>query len=163
MGSLTGSMLVVPGRSRSGPGRSQPRPTPPRPAPCSRRSPCPPRRSVLRAAGVATANAISAVAAVSDEHGGLVPRQVRWRRDGARRIVHGDRWWWGHAVELDLAHVRGERSDHLVDRDDASDLGGAMDREQEEIEITGYDADGNPIYGDRQIEVGDDGQGGDQR
>jgi hypothetical protein len=38
-----------------------------------------------------------------------------------------------------------------------------MDREQEEIEITGYDADGNPIYGDREITVGDQGEGGDKR
>lgn len=38
-----------------------------------------------------------------------------------------------------------------------------MDREQEEIEITGYDAEGNPIHGDRVIEVGDQGEGGDQR
>jgi hypothetical protein len=37
-----------------------------------------------------------------------------------------------------------------------------MDREKEE-EITGYDADGNPVYGDRTIEVGDRGEGGDQR
>ena len=38
-----------------------------------------------------------------------------------------------------------------------------MDREKDEQEITGYDANGNPIYGDRQVEVGDDGQGGDER
>jgi hypothetical protein len=30
-------------------------------------------------------------------------------------------------------------------------------------EVTGYDADGKPVYGNREIKVGDDAQGGDQR
>jgi hypothetical protein len=66
--------------------------------------------------------------------------------------VYGDRGRRGHAVELDLADLGGERAGHLVDCDDARDLGGAMDREKDE-EITGYDADGNPVYGDREIKL----------